>query len=329
MNWTGIKVLVTGAGGFIGSHLSERLVAEGALVRGFIRYNSRGDVGRLAWLAPEISKQIEIYRGDLRDSDAVLSAVRGMDMIYHLGALIAIPYSYVHPREVIETNVLGTLNLLSAVRELAIGRIFHTSTSEVYGTARYEPIDETHPLQGQSPYSASKIGADKIAESFYNSFDLPVTIIRPFNTFGPRQSARAVIPTIAVQALKGNDVRLGSLTPARDFTFVSDVVEGFVRAASTDATIGQEINLGTGIKISVGELVHTIFRLLGKEPILITESERIRPSKSEVMSLRASNQKALQLMDWHPRVLFEEGLRITIEWISNHLDLYPLDRYVL
>jgi NAD dependent epimerase/dehydratase len=262
----GRKVLVTGAGGFIASHLVERLVVEGAQVRAFVRYNSRGDVGLLRWLPLEVFSRVEVVAGDLRDADAVRAALKDVDTVFHLGALIAIPYSYLHPREVVETNVMGTLNVLMAARDLRTRRVVHTSTSEVYGTARYVPIDERHPFQGQSPYSASKIGADKIAESFYRSFGLPVVTIRPFNTYGPRQSARAVIPTIVTQALTSNVVYLGSLEPSRDFTFVSDTVEGFVRGASAEGVIGEEINLGNNATITIGELCEKIFEILGKSP---------------------------------------------------------------
>lgn len=327
MNWNEKKVLVTGAGGFIGSHLTERLLAEGAQVRVFVRYNSRNDIGLLQLLAPEIRTQLEVVRGDLRDAEAVRGAVVGVDTIFHLGALIAIPYSYLHPQDVIETNVMGTLNVLTAARHSQVRRVVHTSTSEVYGTAQYVPIDENHPLQGQSPYSASKIGADKIAESYFRSFDVPVATLRPFNTYGPRQSARAIIPTIITQALTRQEIHLGSLSPTRDFTFVSDTVAGFLAVATTDEAIGQEFNLGSGTTISVGELAHKIFALLGKEPRIISDAQRLRPLKSEVMKLHASNQKAFQLLGWQPQVSLEEGLTQTINWISEHLELYDPKNY--
>ena len=323
------SVLVTGAGGFIASHLVERLVAEGAKVRAFVRYNSRGDSGLLRMLPVEVFSQLDLVAGDLRDVEAVRSAMKDVDIVFHLGALIAIPYSYVHPREVIETNVMGTLNVLMAARELQTRRVIHTSTSEVYGTAQYVPIDERHPLQGQSPYSASKIGADRIVESFYRSFNLPVVTIRPFNTYGPRQSARAVIPTIISQALTQDEVKLGSLDPSRDFTFVADTVEGFLRAASVDAALGEEINLGNDNTIRIGDLVEKIFSMLGKSPKVLTDAQRIRPDKSEVLKLWASNHKAKELIGWEPRVSLDEGLRRTIEWISAHLDLYQSDRYMV
>jgi NAD dependent epimerase/dehydratase len=322
MNWSGRHVLVTGAGGFIGSHLTERLVGEGAQVRAFVRYNSRGDEGLLRLLPKDVYQEIEVISGDLRDCHAVDMAVKGVDIIFHLGALIAIPYSYRHPREVIETNVLGTTNVLLAAREHSIERVVHTSTSEVYGTAQYVPIDESHPLQGQSPYSASKIGADKIVESFHRSFGLPVATMRPFNTYGPRQSARAVIPTIIIQALTRPEVRLGALTPMRDFTFVGDTVEGFLRMGATEAAVGHEVNIGAGECISIGDLALRIMQLVGRELPIITEEQRLRPVRSEVMRLHASNEKARELLGWQPNVLLNEGLIRTIDWIGENLEAY-------
>jgi len=329
MNWTDKKVLVTGAGGFIASHLVERMVAEGARVRAFVRYNSRNDIGMLKTISPETLAQIEIMRGDLRDVEAVRNAVRDMDTVFHLGALIAIPYSYVNPREVIDVNIMGTLNVLMAARDFGVRRMVHTSTSEVYGTAQYVPIDESHPLQGQSPYSASKIGADKIAESFYRSFDVPVVTLRPFNTYGPRQSARAVIPTIITQALTRDEVKLGSLDPSRDFTFATDTANGFVRAAEAENVLGQEINLGNDNTIRIGDLVEKIFGIIGKTPKVVADPQRVRPGKSEVMKLWASNQKAKEMIGWEPQVSLDEGLRQTVEWISAHLDLYRPDQYTV
>lgn len=329
MTWQGKQVLVTGAGGFIASHLTERLVAEGARVRAFVRYNSRGDSGLLRQLAPEALAELEIIGGDLRDVEAVREAMRDVDTVFHLGALIAIPYSYLHPREVIETNVMGTTNVLLAARDMDVRRIVHTSTSEVYGTARYVPIDEQHPVQGQSPYSASKIAADKIAESFYRTFDLPVVTLRPFNTYGPRQSARAVIPTIITQALTRDEIHLGSLTPTRDFTFVTDTVDGFIRVAQADAALGQEINLGTGETVTVGELAEKIIALVGKRSTIVTETERLRPAKSEVLRLHATNAKAQELIGWQPQVSLDQGLARTIEWIRAHLELYQPARYMV
>ena len=329
MNWNGKKVLVTGAGGFIASHLIERLVTEGAQVRGFVRYNSRNDLGMLKWLAPEIFSQVEIMQGDLRDNEAVRNAVRGVDTVFHLGALIAIPYSYVNPREVIDVNIMGTLNVLMAARDFGTRRVVHTSTSEVYGTAQYVPIDEKHPLQGQSPYSASKIGADRIAESFYRSFETPVVTLRPFNTFGPGQSMRAVIPTIIVQALTRDEVKLGSLEPSRDFTFAKDTANGFVKVAEAEGVLGEEINLGNDNTIRIGDLVEKIFKLIGKTPKIVADPQRVRPGKSEVMKLWASNEKAKRMIGWEPRISLDEGLRATIEWISAHIDLYRPDQYTV
>jgi len=329
MNWNGKKVLVTGAGGFIASHLVEHLVREGAQVRGFVRYNSRNDFGMLKWLAPEILSQVEIMQGDLRDNEAVRNAVRGVDTVFHLGALIAIPYSYVNPREVIDVNIMGTLNVLMAARDFGTRRVVHTSTSEVYGTAQYVPIDEKHPLQGQSPYSASKIGADRIAESFYRSFETPVVTLRPFNTFGPGQSMRAVIPTIIVQALTRDEVKLGSLEPSRDFTFAKDTANGFVKVAEAEGVLGEEINLGNDNTIRIGDLAEKIFKIIGKTPQIVADPQRVRPGKSEVMKLWASNEKAKRMIGWEPRISLDEGLRATIEWISAHIDLYRPDQYTV
>jgi len=309
------KILVTGAGGFIGSHLVEKLVALGADVRCFVRYNSRNDRGMIEFLPKKTVKDLEVIAGDLRDGQAVRNAVHGCSIVFHLGALIAIPYSYYHPVEVVDTNVIGTLNVLNASREECVTRLIHTSTSEVYGTARYVPIDEKHPLQGQSPYSASKIGADKIAESFYCSFGLPVSIIRPFNTFGPRQSARAVIPAIISQALTGKKVFLGSIHPTRDYTYVTDTVEGFISVAGSEKSLGKVINIGSGKEIKIGELAKLIIGLIGKKNKLISDKNRIRPRDSEVERLLANNSKAKGLLDWEPRVPLEEGIKRTIEWI--------------
>lgn len=327
MNWQGKSVLVTGAGGFIGSHLTERLIREGARVRAFVRYNSRHDIGLLALLPAELLSEAEVIAGDLRDSEAVRQAVKGVEIVFHLGALIAIPYSYRHPREVVETNILGTLNVLMAAMELGIQRIVHTSSSEVYGTAQYVPIDEKHPLQGQSPYSASKIGADKIAESFFRSFGVPVAILRPFNTYGPRQSARAVIPTIIAQALTLDRIRLGALDPERDFTFVEDTVEGFLRMGLAEGVEGQEMNLGTGTCLSIGDLAHKILRLVGRDLPIVCEEERLRPPQSEVLRLHADARRARQMLGWQPRVSLDEGLERTIAWIRDHLELYRPEVY--
>jgi len=322
MDWTGKTVLVTGAGGFIGSHLTERLAREGARVRAFVRYTSRHDIGLLTFLPDDLLREVEIVSGDLRDGEAVRQAVRGVEVVFHLGALIAIPYSYLHPREVVETNVLGTLNVLLAARDLGTARVVHTSTSEVYGTAQYVPIDEKHPLQGQSPYSASKIGADRLAESFYRSYGLPVVTLRPFNTYGPRQSARAVIPTIITQVLTAECVRLGALEPQRDFTYVEDTVDGFLRAGNAPLIEGQEINIGAGDCIAIGDLAKKIMALAGRELPIVCEEERLRPEKSEVMCLHANAGRARQLLGWEARVSLEEGLRRTMAWIRENLHLY-------
>jgi len=325
--WKDRPVLVTGAGGFIGSHLTERLLDLGAKVRVFVRYNSRGDWGLLSQLPPEKLEKVEVVAGDLRDLPAVSAAVKETDCIFHLGALIAIPYSYIHPVEVIETNVLGTMNILLAAREAGVGRIVHTSTSEVYGTALRIPIDESHPLQGQSPYSASKISADKIAESFYRSYELPVVTLRPFNTYGPRQSARAVIPAIISQALTGDVIRLGNLDARRDLTYVSDTVDGFIKVGEASGVIGETINLGTGKDVSIGDLAETILNILGKPIEIQVDPARLRPEKSEVMQLLSNNNLAKSMLGWSPKVSLKEGLQKTIEWIARHLGDYRPDRY--
>ncbi len=325
--WKDRPVLVTGAGGFIGSHLTERLLDLGAKVRVFVRYNSRGDWGLLSQLPPEKLEKVEVVAGDLRDLPAVSAAVKEIDCIFHLGALIAIPYSYIHPVEVIETNVLGTMNILLAAREAGVGRIVHTSTSEVYGTALRIPIDESHPLQGQSPYSASKISADKIAESFYRSYELPVVTLRPFNTYGPRQSARAVIPAIISQALTGDVIRLGNLDARRDLTYVSDTVDGFIKVGEASGVIGETINLGTGKDVSIGDLAETILNILGKPIEIQVDPARLRPEKSEVMQLLSNNNLAKSMLGWSPKVSLKEGLQKTIEWIARHLGDYRPDRY--
>jgi len=322
MDWGQKTVLVTGAGGFIGSHLTERLVHLGAEVKAFVRYDSRNDWGWIEVLPSSVKEKIEVVVGDLRDSETVRNAMRDANIVLHLGALVAIPYSYIHPRDVVDTNIMGTLNILSAARECRPEKIVHTSTSEVYGTARYVPIDEKHPLQGQSPYSASKIGADKLVESFYRSYDLPIVTVRPFNTYGPRQSARAVIPTIITQVLAGNEVFLGSLEPTRDFTYVADIVEGFIKVSESERSIGEVINLGSGFEISVGDLADKIISLIGKEVRIVSDPERVRPSKSEVERLVANNSKAKNLLGWQPEVSLDEGLRRTIDWFSQFQERY-------
>jgi len=326
-DWRDKKVLVTGAGGFIASHLVEDLVQRGARVRAFVRYNSRGDIGLLSQLEPKDLKAVEVIAGDLRDLPAVQQAAKGVDLIFHLGALIAIPYSYLHPAEVVETNVIGTLNVLLAARDLGIAKVIHTSTSEVYGSALRVPIDESHPLQGQSPYSASKIGADKLAESFYCAYGLPVVTVRPFNTYGPRQSARAVIPTIISQALTRDELHLGSLETRRDFTYVTDTVAGFIRAAEAQGVEGQVFNLGTGSEVSVAELVQAIGRILGRELRVVQEVARLRPDKSEVLRLLSDNRKASEQLGWQPQVSLEQGLAQTVEWIRRNIQLYRPDDY--
>lgn len=322
-------VLVTGAGGFIGSHLTEQLVRRGARVRCFVRYNSRNDPGLLRMLPYEIQESVEIVMGDLRDPDGVRQAVDDMEIVFHLGAIIPIPYSYVHPREVMATNIGGTLNVLLAAREVGVRRVIHTSTSEVYGTAEYVPIDEKHPLNAQSPYSASKIAADKLAESFHLSYDLPVVTIRPFNTYGPRQSDRAVVPTIITQALTQDQVLLGAMHPRRDLTYVADTVSGFIAAATVENNVeGQTINLGYGEDISISDLAQRIVQLTARDIEIVFDASRIRPPRSEVQQLLADNSQASQLLDWQPQVNLDQGLQTTIEWISNRLSLYSPGQYV-
>ena len=327
MNWTSKRVLVTGAGGFIGSHLTERLVELGADVRAFVHYNALGSWG---WLDPSpVCEAIQVAAGDVTDRDSVGKAMQDREIVFHLAALIAIPYSYQAPASYVRTNVEGTLNVLQAARDAGVECVVHTSTSEVYGTAQRVPIDEAHPLQGQSPYSASKIGADKMAEAFYRSFSLPVVTVRPFNTFGPRQSARAVIPTIITQLLAGQTVRLGSLKPTRDLNFVANTVDGFVLAASTPAAIGCTINLGSGREISIGDLAQLIARLMDKPIRIEGEDTRVRPEGSEVARLLADNRLARELLGWEPRVNLEEGLQRTIAWIQQHPERYRSGDYAI
>lgn len=329
MEWQDRPVLVTGAGGFIGSHLVEELVGRRARVRAFVRYNSRGTRGFIDDFPPQVKERIEVVTGDLRDPSAVAGAAEGVSVIFHLGALIAIPYSYLHPREVVETNVLGTLNVLQAARQHGVERVVHTSTSEVYGTAQYVPIDEKHPLVGQSPYSASKIGADQLAESFHRSYELAVTTVRPFNTYGPRQSARAVIPSIIIQAITADRIFLGATHPTRDLVFVKDTARGFVELAGCDAAVGQVVNLGSGREASVRELTERIVALVGRPVEIVFDATRLRPERSEVERLVADNRKARELAGWEPRVSLDEGLRATIDWISAHAALYRPHEYAV
>jgi dTDP-glucose 4,6-dehydratase len=327
MNWQEKQVLVTGAGGFIGSHLAEQLVREGAKVRAFVHYNALGTWG---WLDHSpLRDHMDLVAGDIADAESVRQAARGVETIFHLAALIAIPYSYRAPFSYVRTNVEGTLNVLQAARDLGGMRVVHTSTSEVYGTARQVPIPETHPLQGQSPYSASKIGADKMAESFHLSFNVPVVTVRPFNTFGPRQSARAVIPTIITQGLAGGTLKLGSLHPTRDLNFVSNTVEGFLLAGSSPAAVGRTINLGSGREISIGDLAQLIGKLLGSPITMETDSARVRPEGSEVERLLADSRLAGELLGWKPRVSLEDGLRETIAWLRQHQERYRPSVYVV
>jgi NAD dependent epimerase/dehydratase len=327
--WQNKNVLVTGAGGFIGSHLVERLVDQGAHVRAFVRYNSKGEVGHLSALGFEALSKLDIIAGDLRDLTAVTSAMNDIDIVFHLGALIAIPYSYKHPANVVDSNIIGTMNILLAARETKVKRIVHTSTSEVYGTAMRVPIDESHPLQGQSPYSASKIAADKLAESFYRSFDLPVVTLRPFNTYGPRQSTRAVIPTIITQALTQDEIYLGNLDATRDLTYVSDTVEGFLRAGEVHGIEGGTFNLGVGREVKIGELAQEIIALINRQVYIRIDTTRLRPAKSEVERLLSDNRLAKEKLAWSPRVGLREGLLKTIEWISANLSLYRPSIYQL
>lgn len=324
------KILVTGADGFIGSHLTESLLEKGYEVKAFTMYNSFNTWGWLDTLPKEKLNQIEIFSGDVRDPNGVKEALKGMDGVFHLAALIAIPFSYHSPDSYVDTNIKGTLNVLQAARALETERVLITSTSEVYGTAQYVPIDEKHPFQGQSPYSATKIGADRLAESFYRSFNLPVSIVRPFNTYGPRQSARAVIPTIISQLLSGEEeIKLGSLTPTRDFNYVKDTVAGFIAIAESDKTIGEEINIATQQEISIGELADEIIRQITPKARIICDEKRLRPEKSEVNRLLGANEKIKRLTDWKMQYTFKQGIRETIEWMKLHLNSYKSDIYNL
>ena len=326
--WSDKKVVVTGAGGFIGSHLVEALAAAGAAITAVVRYNSGSLIGNLAFIDAELRPAVRVVSGNIEDSDFVYQTIKGHDIVLHLAALIAIPYSYEAPRSYVRANVEGTLNVLEAARRYDVTRVVHTSTSEVYGTALRTPIDESHPLQGQSPYSASKIADDKLAESYYRSFATPVTTLRPFNTFGPRQSARAFIPTIISQALEHDEVRLGSLTPERDMTFVNDTVAGFMAAATVPGIEGMTINLGTGKTHSVGWFATRILGLMGVDKPIVQEEQRLRPTRSEVMKLISDNSQAREIIGWSPKVALDDGLRQTIDFVRRHRSLYQTDAYV-
>lgn len=330
MNIKNKKILITGADGFIGSHLVEGLLAEGARVKAFSYYNSFNSWGWLDSFSDDKLKKIEVFTGDVRDPNGVREAMKGIDIVFHLAALIGIPFSYHSPDSYIDTNVKGTLNVLQSARDLKTSRVFITSTSEVYGTAKYIPIDENHPLQGQSPYSATKISADKISESFFRSFGTPVTIVRPFNTYGPRQSARAVIPTVITQLLSGKkEIELGSVHPARDLTFVKDTVKGFIAIAKSDKTIGEEINISTQTEISIGDLAKKIINMINPKAKLKHSKSRVRPVKSEVERLLGSNDKIKDLTGWVPEHTLDSGLKKTITWFKKKktLKAYKPDIY--
>lgn len=323
-------VMVTGADGFIGSHLTEELVKQGKRVKAFCYYNSFGKWGWLDTLPGEIKNEIEVFMGDIRDPNGVRTAMKGQEVVYHLAALIAIPFSYHSPDSYVDTNIKGTLNVLNAARDVGTSRLLVTSTSEVYGTAQYVPIDEKHPFQGQSPYSATKIGADRLAESFYRSFELPVTIVRPFNTYGPRQSGRAVIPTIITQLLAGEkEIKLGSLTPTRDFNYVKDTAAGFMAIADCPAAVGRELNIATGREISIGQLAEELIRQIDPQAKVVCEEARLRPEKSEVNRLLGDAAQLRALTGWAPAYTFEEGLAETIAWIKEHMDSFRVGVYSL
>ncbi len=323
-----MRVMVTGADGFIGSHLVEELVMKGYRVRAFVLYNSFNTWGWLDTLSDKIMANIEVFQGDIRDYNGVEEAMRNVDAVFHLAALIAIPFSYHSPDTYVDTNIKGTLNVLQAARKLGTDRVLITSTSEVYGSARYIPIDENHPFQGQSPYSATKIGADRLAESFYRSFQMPVSIVRPFNTYGPRQSARAVIPTIITQLLAGKtEIKLGSLIPTRDFNYVKDTVHGFISIYESDKTIGEEINISTQKEISIGDLAQMLIDQINPQARIICDDNRKRPEKSEVSRLLGCNEKILRLTTWKQQYSLKEGLQNTIEFLKNNLDKYKIDLY--
>jgi len=324
------KILVTGADGFIGSHLVEHLIKNGYPVKAFVYYNSFNSYGWLDGMDKKVLKEIEFFSGDVRDPNGTRVAMEGCETVMHLAALIAIPYSYHSPDSYVDTNIKGTLNILQAAKQLKTKRVLVTSTSEVYGTAQYVPIDEKHPFQGQSPYSASKIGADRMSESFFKSFELPVTIVRPFNTFGPRQSARAVIPTIITQLLNNvTEIKLGDLTPTRDLLYVKDTIDGFLKIAESTKTIGEEVNIATQSEITVGALAQKLIDLINPQARIVQEEQRIRPSKSEVFRLYGSNEKIMKLTDWKQQYSFDQAIKETIEWFSNseNLKQYKHDIY--
>lgn len=329
-----IKTLVTGADGFIGSHLVEELVKDGYKVKAFVYYNSFNNWGWLDCLPKHIINEVEIFQGDIRDCNCVRQSIKNINQVFHLAALIAIPFSYNSPDSYVDTNIKGTLNILQAAKDFDVNKIFITSTSEVYGSAKYTPIDEKHPLQGQSPYSATKIAADKLSESFYKSFGMPITIVRPFNTYGPRQSARAIIPTIILQLLKGNkEIKLGSLTPTRDFNYVKDTVNGFIKISKIKNIkniiniIGEEINIASNKEISIKDLADELIRQINPNAKIVCDNERLRPKKSEVDRLLGSNQKIKSLTDWEPKYDIKEGLNHTIDFFKNNLDKYKSDMY--
>lgn len=330
MNWKGTRVAVTGAGGFIGSHLAEELARRGAKVRAMVRYNGAGSEGFLEETPAALRRRIEVRAGDVRDPHFVEDFCAGQEVVFHLAALIAIPYSYAAPSSYVETNVQGTLNVLQACLRGKAGKVVHTSTSEVYGTARYVPIDEKHPLQPQSPYSASKIGADALAESFYRSFGLPVTIARPFNTFGPRQSARAVIPAIASQLLAGGrELRLGSLEPVRDFNYVADTVDGFLAIAASKRAVGETINLGSGRGVTIGQVARSLMGLTGTRARIVEDKSRVRPGKSEVFRLICSSAKARRVAGWKASWNLEDGLRRVVAYVRQHPERFKPELYAV
>jgi NAD dependent epimerase/dehydratase len=329
MAWARKRVVVTGAGGFIGSHLAEELVGAGAEVTAVVRYNSRGDDGSLRYLDPAVRHSIRVHRIDLTDEDATRQAFKGAHVAFHLAAYVGIPYSYANPRDTVLNNVLSTVNVLNVAREIGVERVVQTSTSEVYGSARQVPIPETHPLQPQSPYSASKIATDHIALSYYYSYNLPVVVVRPFNAFGPRQSARAVIPTVITQALTGSDVKVGATNTTRDFSYVADTVNGFLLAGESERSAGEVINIGSGTEISIEDAIKRIVAVVGKNVRVVRDESRLRPPTSEVSRLCADISKAERLLGFRPQVSFEEGIRRTVAWIAQHLDAYRPDVYAV